>query len=229
MLEVLGQGGVLTLAVIGLLAWGFARVLDGPDWSGRAILLAMVLLALVGLVLLPEDAPFRQSVQGSLSFALVAAIVAVPVLAYRWGFRRLRARHAPEPESETGPAGITGCTVLVPEAQALSADLDRALDTEAPHRLGLVHRAPDGSLQAGATVTLTGTRATLAPLWWDEGADTAEVVAPLLDAAATEARQRGAHLLAAETGQPRIARTLIALGFTRTETGPPQRLIRELP
>ncbi|PWG74891.1 hypothetical protein DF186_15545, partial [Enterococcus hirae] len=91
------------------------------DWSGRAILLAVVLLALAGLVLLPEDAPFRQSVQGSLSFALVAAIVAVPVLAYRWGFRRLRARHAPAPE----PAGITGRTVLVPEAQALSADLDR--------------------------------------------------------------------------------------------------------
>lgn len=225
MLEILGQGGVLTLAVIGLLAWGFARVLDGPAWSGRAILLALVLLALAGLILLPEQAPFRQSVQGSLSFALVAAIVAVPVLAYRWGFRRLRARHAPEPQ----PTGITGRTVLVPEAQALAADLDRALDAETPHRIGLVHRAPDGSLLAGASVTLTGARATLAPLWWDEDADTAQVVAPLLDAAAAEARQRGAHLLAAETSQPRIVRALIALGFTRTETGPPQRLIRELP
>lgn len=225
MLEILGQGGVLTLAVIGLLAWGFARVLDGPAWSGRAILLAMVLLALAGLVLLPPDAPFRQSVQGSLSFALVAAIVAVPVLIYRWGLRRLRARHAPEPQ----PTGITDRPVLVPETQALTTDLERALQSEAPHRLGLVHRNADGALLAGTTVTLSGARATLSPLWWEETADTAKVVAPLLDAAATEARQRGAHLLAAETGQPRIARTLIALGFTRTETGPPQRLIRELP
>lgn len=225
MLEILGQGGVLTLAIIGLLAWGFARVLDGPEWSGRTILLAMVLLALAGLILLPPEAPFRQSVQGSLSFALVAAIVAVPVLIYRWGLRRLRARHTPDPE----PAGITGQTVLVPEVQALSADLDRALEVAPPHRLGLVHRAPDGSLLAGATLTLTQTRATLSPLWWTETADTAQVVAPLLDAAAAQARQRGAHLLAAETSQPRIARTLIAQGFTRTESGPPQRLIRELP
>ncbi|MSU92281.1 hypothetical protein GE300_22385 [Rhodobacteraceae bacterium 2CG4] len=225
MLQILGQGGVLTLAAIGLLAWGFARVLDAPRWSGRAILLALVLVALAGLLLLPPEAPFRQSVQGTVRFALVAGIVAVPVLVYRRGLRRLRARRAPA----AAPAGITGHTVLVDETRALAADLDAALDSAPPQRLGLVHRAADGGLLAGAAVTLTGSRATLAPLWWDEAADSAEVVAPLLDAAAAEARRRGAHLLAAETGLPRIARALIAQGFTRTETGPPQRLIRELP
>lgn len=221
MLEVLGNLGVFGLAAIAALAWGFARVLDAPRWAGQAILLATVLIALAGLLLLPPGAPFRESVGGSVRAAVFVAIAAVPVLAYRRVLRRLR-------PGRGAPVQVTGRPAVVAEADALAADLRAQLGTAPETAFGLIHRHPDGHLVAGAVVRLAGEHARIAPVWWEEDADPETVTDPLIAALTHETARRGATRATLESAPPRIAAAFRAHAF-RPACGDAAPLTRALP
>ncbi|NNU78880.1 hypothetical protein HMH01_00380 [Halovulum dunhuangense] len=201
---------MLGLLLFAGLAWGFARVLDAPRWTGQAIVLVVVLIMLASQVALPPEAPFRQSVGGSIRALVVLAIAAIPFLGYRWLLRRLRARHVPPPTA-AAPA-VTGRVALVPEVEALGRDLAGSLQAETPERFGLVRRAPDGTLVGGAVVGIEAGLARIAPVWVSDVAS--GLVAELIDAASQEARARGAKALELETRDRAIAAAASEAGLS---------------
>lgn len=217
-------GGVVGLIAVAGVAWGFARVLDAPRWTGRAILLATVLVMAASQLLLPPEAAFRQSVGGALRLLVILGIAAVPVLGYAFVLRRLRDRAAPVAKP------LIGRVALVPQTAGLAADLSAALDAPPAESFGLIHRAPGGELCAGAVVTLDGRAALADPVWWRDEADGDTVIRPLIAAMGDEAANRGAASLSVTARAARIAQACRESGFAAEETPPgaPDRLWRAL-
>ena len=129
MTEATGGFGLFGLLAAAALVWGFARVLDAPRWTGQAILLAVLVIAAASQLLLPPEAPLRQSVGGAAQAGVLLAVIAVPVLGYRWVLRRLRARHD---AGTSAPAAHPRGFVLIEDDAALIADIrSRARSPEA--------------------------------------------------------------------------------------------------
>lgn len=206
MLQVIGNIHLLGLLTGGALAWGFARVLDAPPWSGRAILLVIVLIACFAQIVLPESAVLRRSTGGAVTAALWLGVAAVPILAYRWGLRKLRQPQAPKRH----PEGF----VIIPDDAALVQDIAGRLGAEVPGAevFSIAHRSPEGAIQASLRVHLVQDTAHLQNIWVDPEVDLAE---DLLDTAERAARDRRAEALVVAASDPEQAAWLARNGFTR--------------
>lgn len=198
---------MLGLLAIAGLAWGFARVLDAPRWTGPAIALATVLVMMGGLLFLPPEAPFRQSVAGSVRTLLLVGALAVPVLGYRALLARVRQRAAPPP-----PAHPTGFVVVADDA-ALVADIAARAGAAPPRRLSVAHRGPDGAVTAAGRVTLDSDLAILSGLWVDAPARSRGLGGALVRHLEDEARRLGARRALADCGSEAAAGFLSRLGY----------------
>ncbi|MEM8869018.1 MAG: hypothetical protein AAGE38_01345 [Pseudomonadota bacterium] len=211
MLQTIGNASLLGLLAMGALAWGFARVLDGPAWSGRAILLVIVLIAFFAQIALPLDAPFRQSTGGAVIAVLCIAAAAVPVLGYRWILRRLR---KPVPPA-AHPTGF----VVIPEDAALARDTAARLDQpiEEAQVFSVAYRDDHGTIQATLRLHVIDGVAHLQNIWTAPDSD---LTGALLETAAQAARERRAHTLLVAPQAPDRDSWLQAQGFTQARGVP---------
>lgn len=206
MLQAVGQANVLGLLVMAALAYGFARVLDAPRWAGPAILLAVVVIAALAQLLLPTEAPLRQSTSAVTLALLWLGVAAIPVLGYRAVLRRLR------PAPAAAPAHPSGF-VLIADDTALTRDMAERLDTVPPRTdtFSIAHRAPDGAITAALRLHLTETLATAHTPW--TAPEAAALLPELLQTAEAEARARDAEALMIAARPPLTAEVLQDGGY----------------
>ena len=210
MTDATGGIGLFGLLAIAALAWGFARVLDAPRWTGQAILLALLLIAAASQLLLPPEAPLRQSVGGAARAGVWMALIAVPVLGYRWALRRLRARH--DAAAEAPAAHPTGF-VLIADDAALIGDIRARAGAAEADSFSIAHRRADGEIEAAAQATIADRLATLGTVWVAPARRRQGLGTGLMDALEAEARARGISRVVADTAEPDLAGLLTARGY----------------
>ena len=210
MTEATGGFGLFGLLAAAALVWGFARVLDAPRWTGQAILLAVLVIAAASQLLLPPEAPLRQSVGGAAQAGVLLAVIAVPVLGYRWVLRRLRARHD---AGTSAPAAHPRGFVLIEDDSALIADIrSRARSPEA-ESFSIAHRGEDDEIEAAAQARIARGIATLGTVWVAPERRRQGLGAGLIAALEAEARSRGAARVVADTPDPDLAALLSSRGY----------------
>lgn len=208
--EAAGGIGLFGLLAAAALAWGFARVLDAPRWTGQAILLALLLVAAASQLLLPPEAPLRQSVGGAARAGVWLVVIAIPVLGYRWVLRRLRARHeASVPGSEAHPTGF----VLIADDAALIADIRARAGASEPESFSIAHRGEDGEIEAVAHAQLADGLAMLGPVWVAPDRRRQGLGTGLIETLEAAARTRGAARMVADTAEPDLVALLSARGY----------------
>ena len=191
----IGFLGLLTLAAI---AWGFARVLVAPRWVVRAIPLVLFGVMLASQLLLPPDAPMRESVGGALRTLALLGMLAVPVFAYFRVLDRLR-------KSNARPDGHPKGFVLIEDDAALAAEARDAAERArgevvdwAPVSTFSIAFRPEGrEVLASAQVVVTLGLALVRHLTLAPNADTGLAQSLLVEVEA-EARRRRASRLATD-------------------------------
>jgi len=212
MSEAAGGIGLFGLLAVAGLAWGFARVLDAPRWTGQAILLALLLVAAASQLLLPPEAPLRQSVGGAARAGAWLVVIAVPVLGYRWVLRRLRARHD---AGAPPPAGHPRGFVLIDDDATLMSDIRARAGAAGAvaESFSIAHRGADGEIEAAAQARLADGIAMLGPVWVAPERRRQGLGTGLIEALEAEARRRGAARVVADTVAPGLAALLSARGY----------------
>ena len=89
MLDRLASGGIYTVAVIALMALGYARVFDAKRWIYVGISVA-VLVAILCSQILPTESLFRIAIAGNLGFIGKVLAWSSPVLLYALLIRAIR-------------------------------------------------------------------------------------------------------------------------------------------
>lgn len=210
MTEAAGGIGLFGVLAAAGLAWGFARVLDAPRWTGRAILLAVLVIAAASQLLLPPGAPLREGVGSAARAGAWLAVIAVPVLGYRRLLRRLRARHE---SAAVAPAPHPTGFVLIADDAALIADIRARTGAAEGDRFSIAHRGDDGRIEAVAQARLADGLATLGPVWVAPDRRRPGLGTGLIDALEAEVRSRGGVRLVADTADPALAALLSARGY----------------
>ncbi len=210
-------GGVIGLLALAGLAWGFARVLDAPRWAGQAIALATVLVMLAALVVLPPDAPFRQSVAGSVQGLVVLGALAVPVLFYRSLLRRLRRRAGTDTDAapiKTGFVRIDDDVQLVAEIAARAGAAGEG--DPSPDRFSVAFRDNDGQIVAAGHARIHNDMAQLGGIWVDRPARSRGLGRGIVQTLEDEARRQGARQAFVDCQPGAEAAFMTHLGYTET-------------
>ena len=154
---------MLQILAAALLAWGFARVLDAPRWVERSIPLVAITAVAAVLLLLPAESAFRQGVAGGIRTLAVFGGIAVPLAAYLYFVRRLKARAGPESVRRDH---VTGMIVRIIDDTALRAEIAPEADG-----YSLIRRDAAGALELAASLDREGDRLIIRDVWWRDGTD----------------------------------------------------------
>ncbi|MEM8788932.1 MAG: GNAT family N-acetyltransferase [Pseudomonadota bacterium] len=216
MLNTLAQGGIIGLLAMGGLAWGFARVLDAPAWVVRSIPLVLVVIVMLAQILLPVDAPFRQTTGAALQAVFWLAVAAVPVLGYRWLLRQARIRAGTAPEApKTGFVLIEEDAALMEEISARLSAANRAAAPWDRQTFSVAHRDPSGRIVAAGQVRLNMGLAELRRVWVDPDRRGRGLGAELVGHLEDAARDRGAKRALLDTYSWQAQGFYEKLGYTR--------------
>lgn len=188
-----------------------------PRGSWRLIV-GVAVAALIATQLLPAGHPLRPDLRGSMVSLFWIAVVAVPVAAYALLIRQLRRRSGADRAEppRRHPVGL----VRIAEDAALSARTQTALDAETgaatgatPQTLSLAWRAPDGALAGHLRLRVAGALADIETLRVGPAYRGAGIGTALVTAAAAEAREHGAAVLAVSVAEWQAPGFFAALGF----------------